>query len=1456
PGSGASLGLSASTGVGGNERVGQSNSQQQGLMQSAQSVISEVMMLLTRYGQEIKQLYLWLAAQRDYLNPSSTTVSSAAAQIWANPSIKRNSASFQPSPVGKPGQPGQPDLQQSSTNMQSLGSNEGSTVGFQTLGRPNRNYMGTMRTLRGKMTHDGLSPNVLLNMLLNQKKGSNAGAIDRRSLETSLLTASSISLGQGMQQSNQNKQLTHGINIPQLISTPALTTTSPSISVAPSLSSFWLFATLAGFASSPKLTPSPFAIQQQQTAVKQHKNKTSQSNATNQQGGNSASSSLNPSINSSIIDGSDLINKQDQQGLSIPSASSAHPPPISLSLAEITVLLSKSLFEHSSFTMNSYDPPFLVPQLTSISVVAQTTKNIFPESNTRPISVSVSGIHPVFIFHPSITFLPRHLQSFLVRLAHSLFPHPFTPLHVRLHRLLVEYVVPFLSCVQPRLDPKHEGRVIGFDFTQMTAKMQEVAVSPNTLGNGPTISGSGINQLNNSGAESNSGTDKNASGADGKTKPKASTVTASASAKAKFTAPQPVNKNAKKTASSTDATSSSTNPAPPVTPGLAASTGGSKDANSGSKEAAAASAQAATIAGLPPLSKSLNEQPSFFIPQSLIPTLQSRLRPLFRLFCLLTQQAPSDIVEYDLQEKEVNKIEQQIQDIERDALYGWIRRIKEWKKNKLQSNDNQIISTSQSENQLQLHQQQDQQQQQEQEQDLQQLEKEELEKEYELAKSLFHLWKIERFAPIEARKIYNLRKQLRRAFPITINKVPNHIPSCVICGRDLLHIIRRARLFDDRLTAVGAAYCTQTRIYTLEQLKLEEERVRKDESALIRMLGLRAGLSIHGQGSKSRQKQGAHPQQNSAGSQSNRGGPRLSQGSNQSSHQLQQQHQQLLLILNQMHIQIEPLLPEEVTDLALATLLRPSAVWRHDQVYDGDGVSGSIILTGGEQSKEQEQNTGESKNASRLHTPSSPQNPHNQQPLTQPSTNEINQYAASQANLSHSVQPSPTLHSNVSFLSINGSQQSTTSLPNSQSLNSSSQQPQQPPVPLSQLSSLLDRPLVFPEFIQSIIRCAVLKYSDRQHPKQPPYPPPLPQPPQPPQPTPEEIAAQQAEEEAQRLAAEQQAALALKAGKGGKQQAVAAAASKDVKKTPALPDTKAQATKDQPAKKGAGISPPVSQNDKPTSRPTTSQAKEKGEGQQDKQDKDETDKNKECSSKQKQPLEMQIGRIVPLTERVEQFIDELLGSVFGDQIRQKLDTARANQARQLENDAKIKKAQLIQGTSPENQASNSTLGGSTSVSSSNFGITGIANTQAQSNPAQLVSGNQSRSITPLEYLITERDVRNYLNEYEQDREQELVKYYQYQILHPHLKEQQRKQKIEQSKVQKETGQQQPKKEGTDQPQPEDQDPTQWQRFSKGAEDDWFEGEDWIQSGGSFSLPVFSIELRRRELLLERDKINQ
>ncbi|KAA6377081.1 MAG: putative Radial spoke head 10, partial [Streblomastix strix] len=282
PGSGASLGLSASTGVGGNERVGQSNSQQQGLMQSAQSVISEVMMLLTRYGQEIKQLYLWLAAQRDYLNPSSTTVSSAAAQIWANPSIKRNSASFQPSPVGKPGQP---DLQQSSTNMQSLGSNEGSTVGFQTLGRPNRNYMGTMRTLRGKMTHDGLSPNVLLNMLLNQKKGSNAGVIDRRSLETSLLTASSISLGQGMQQSNQNKQLTHGINIPQLISTPALTTTSPSISVAPSLSSFWLFATLAGFASSPKLTPSPFAIQQQQTAVKQHKNKTSQSNATNQQGG-------------------------------------------------------------------------------------------------------------------------------------------------------------------------------------------------------------------------------------------------------------------------------------------------------------------------------------------------------------------------------------------------------------------------------------------------------------------------------------------------------------------------------------------------------------------------------------------------------------------------------------------------------------------------------------------------------------------------------------------------------------------------------------------------------------------------------------------------------------------------------------------------------------------------------------------------------------------------------------------------------------------------------------------------------------------------------------------------------------------------------------------------------------------------------------------------------------------
>ncbi|KAA6365187.1 MAG: hypothetical protein EZS28_039286 [Streblomastix strix] len=67
---------------------------------------------------------------------------------------------------------------------------------------------------------------------------------------------------------------------------------------------------------------------------------------------------------------------------------------------------------------------------------------------------------------------------------------------------------------------------------------------------------------------------------------------------------------------------------------------------------------------------------------------------------------------------------------------------------------------------------------------------------------------------------------------------------------------------------------------------------------------------------------------------------------------------------------------------------------------------------------------------------------------------------------------------------------------------------------------------------------SILKYFDRQHPKQTPFARTLPQPQQPPQPTPDEMDDQYSEEQAQRQSSEQQAEFALDAGTIEKQQII------------------------------------------------------------------------------------------------------------------------------------------------------------------------------------------------------------------------------------------------------------------------------------------------------------------------------
>jgi hypothetical protein len=171
-----------------------------------------------------------------------------------------------------------------------------------------------------------------------------------------------------------------------------------SISTAPTLSSLWLFLSLSGLTSLDS------------SCYKQ-------------------------------IDPSCCLNfsqKSISLAVSQPPASSVSAssiPPIPLTLYDIMLLLSSSIYEHSSFSSFSFYPPYLLTAISS------------PTSSTCPSSSSstIPLMTPTFLFHPSFTFLPRHLLAFLVRLAHHLFPHPFTPLHLRLLHLFNQFIIPFLS---------------------------------------------------------------------------------------------------------------------------------------------------------------------------------------------------------------------------------------------------------------------------------------------------------------------------------------------------------------------------------------------------------------------------------------------------------------------------------------------------------------------------------------------------------------------------------------------------------------------------------------------------------------------------------------------------------------------------------------------------------------------------------------------------------------------------------------------------------------------------------------------------------------------------------------------------------------------------------------------------------------------------------------------------
>lgn len=675
---------------------------------------------------------------------------------------------------------------------------------------------------------------------------------------------------------------------------------------------------------------------------------------------------------------------------------------------------------------------------------------------------------------------------------------------------------------------------------------------------------------------------------------------------------------------------------------------------------------------LPPFEPDASKQPVLFLPPHLLSFIQTRVRPLFRLFACADLALPESTAEYEEQEALARKMEKEIAEIERDSFYRRLSDLNKALEEERSMKKKQAEEDGAAEggmkndaiNGLGMGQ-------------LSMISEEgegctqEIGKEANsnaittiTAEELFKTWNIIRDDPPSALKIYKLKKQIRAIFPLhsksarrdsmnthleqkiednsdetkeeenadksnvaatseegqrdreregvascadpsngnsrsnscTLSENANIPSRCTLNARLFLHLLRRARLFDSRLTPAIAALCTQTSIYTAEEVAAAEESVRKAEKETMGLFTAKFTELRRGRRMRSRVPSAKgvshHSRSDSISSRVS-----LSQRQPTPPNTTSRSRSNSTVSVADTRFPV-PLHPEEVADFAWAEILKPKEVSIPTNRFPSPAdfhLSGNNSLT----------------------RPSSPTSARSvqMQPKSHPPSASASSAVPTPLSAHQTQLTGKEPQANLSSNQLPPSSSTTLSPAESSRPDEANQEPEYNfPISLSSLSSLLDREMLFPEFIQAIVRCAAVKYDDRfVKPTPPPPPPPEPAPPQAPQPTPEEIAAQ---EEAAKAAAKS-------TGKSSSNQ-------------------KGTSKPGSPPKKGAPLQP----------SPEEIAAKEAAE--REAAEKEAAEKRmKEQEEKAKREAVPVLGEPLRLAVRVERFVDTLLGSVFGENLLKK-----------------------------------------------------------------------------------------------------------------------------------------------------------------------------------------------------------
>ncbi|KAK2964737.1 putative Radial spoke head 10 [Blattamonas nauphoetae] len=227
--------------------------------------------------------------------------------------------------------------------------------------------------------------------------------------------------------------------------------------VAANLSSLWLFLLLSGLAHHPLIG--------RDSSGKGHKRSTSKQRT--------HSRAFTPA-ESSVISDDQGRNRSSKDSVS-PKNKPIKPPLTPLSLENITRLIAPVIQPHSSFTNYSLNGPFL------------TSPSVHQNDNAPEMS----------LFHPSLTFLPRHLLGILLRLAHSLFPQPPSPLPLRLQHLIVDFIYPFMQSNHRELDPvRHTLKRYHIAENDETVEMTQRSHTSKRGTIGVSVGGFGLSKTN------------------------------------------------------------------------------------------------------------------------------------------------------------------------------------------------------------------------------------------------------------------------------------------------------------------------------------------------------------------------------------------------------------------------------------------------------------------------------------------------------------------------------------------------------------------------------------------------------------------------------------------------------------------------------------------------------------------------------------------------------------------------------------------------------------------------------------------------------------------------------------------------------------------------------------------------------------------------------------------------